>query len=777
MSRIDSSSAGTKKGNQEIISLIDFEDNEFESAVPVTSAVSAICVDVTIEGNDDDDDDDVEVVDVGDVDMNIHTNSNTQTIDLTSPTSKSTVNNSKCTRKYEHASKASAVSNIFHDNDNENEHISRRKRKQENRFEKMPTLNEWSVFSNYTKTANSLSSSRSSYTSNSGNHSGDSNFSRYKIEGIVMNHPDPSIPNGTKITIQKFLIQSSSCDDNNDNIIMMESGTANGKAQCLDLTKNETEISNSTSNSNGDYSRGLKRQKQDHDSITNDTDTAKNKNNDNQPPMLQCGDLITSIRKHCIPYRLGTKKGDQTTTTTSASAAAAATTTQHYDDSNDVTPIQRILQVFPDMDTNHIKQHLLQNGLQEYQLDDDNNTTINQLQQEQEQDFRTLGSTGTIETKYTIQYIIESTLSILASQPSYPKSKCPNHDNLMNRTSNNILNISSSYSTSSSTSQKFNYDYSSSSITFPQSHLYKTVAHSHLYYTFPFLSSNGVSSLLNKFQSRYYLTFMYIIDQLKKGCKDAIDQSNGSILPNHYTQDDLEIYQYHNIVNILKSHKLLPQQTKALEIQSPSTNQTRTIITKTTVSHPRRNKSQSSPSITDSTLLNEINYTNHKFKEWTTSIESILHRKKLRKQAELEGNAIECNCCYVECAFEEMVHCVEEGHLFCVDCVRRHAEEQIFGSGKLGVDTTTTSASGSGSKSTSVLTMTTSPAFGELNCMDVNGCTSHFARSALMKALPQKVMEKYDELQANQNLEKVGIKDLRYVHMLKYWKCVMLLLH
>ena len=44
--------------------------------------------------------------------------------------------------------------------------------------------------------------------------------------------------------------------------------------------------------------------------------------------------------------------------------------------------------------------------------------------------------------------------------------------------------------------------------------------------------------------------------------------------------------------------------------------------------------------------------------------------------------------------------------------------------------------------------------------MHVDGCTSHFARSALLKALPKKVMEKYDELQATQVLEQAGVKGL-----------------
>ena len=50
--------------------------------------------------------------------------------------------------------------------------------------------------------------------------------------------------------------------------------------------------------------------------------------------------------------------------------------------------------------------------------------------------------------------------------------------------------------------------------------------------------------------------------------------------------------------------------------------------------------------------------------------------------------------------------------------------------------------------------------------MHLDGCTSHFARSALSRALPEKVMEKYDELQATQALEQAGVEGLWLVDFL-----------
>ena len=37
----------------------------------------------------------------------------------------------------------------------------------------------------------------------------------------------------------------------------------------------------------------------------------------------------------------------------------------------------------------------------------------------------------------------------------------------------------------------------------------------------------------------------------------------------------------------------------------------------------------------------------------------------------------------MDCTIDNTVHCKDEGHLFCTDCVKKHAQEQIFGQGKL----------------------------------------------------------------------------------------------
>jgi TRIAD3 protein (E3 ubiquitin-protein ligase RNF216) len=84
----------------------------------------------------------------------------------------------------------------------------------------------------------------------------------------------------------------------------------------------------------------------------------------------------------------------------------------------------------------------------------------------------------------------------------------------------------------------------------------------------------------------------------------------------------------------------------------------------------------------------------------------------------------------------EMVTC-NEGHIFCMDCLRRYVEEKVFGNGDLGKEGST-----------------------ELCCMDTSGCQSFFSRDQLSRSLSEKIMKKYDELQTTLVLEKAGLSDI-----------------
>jgi hypothetical protein len=90
-------------------------------------------------------------------------------------------------------------------------------------------------------------------------------------------------------------------------------------------------------------------------------------------------------------------------------------------------------------------------------------------------------------------------------------------------------------------------------------------------------------------------------------------------------------------------------------------------------------------------------------------------------------------------ALDEMIACREEGHLFCVDCLKGFATCQIFSMHSFGVDH-----------------RTKKPAT-DLLCM-TDGCSSCFDIAHLRKALPQEMMTKYNELQYQAVADAAGIK-------------------
>lgn len=99
---------------------------------------------------------------------------------------------------------------------------------------------------------------------------------------------------------------------------------------------------------------------------------------------------------------------------------------------------------------------------------------------------------------------------------------------------------------------------------------------------------------------------------------------------------------------------------------------------------------------------------------------------------------LECNCCFVDYPFEEMVSCRTAGHLFCKTCLQKHTEQRVFGLGNLGVQNTTNNNVKSSKNASKAL---------EILCMHSSGCTSGFHEGQLRKALSEKVLKKYDEMQ------------------------------
>ena len=102
---------------------------------------------------------------------------------------------------------------------------------------------------------------------------------------------------------------------------------------------------------------------------------------------------------------------------------------------------------------------------------------------------------------------------------------------------------------------------------------------------------------------------------------------------------------------------------------------------------------------------------------------------------------LECQCCFVEYDFKVMISCRSGGHLFCMECLRKHTEQRVFGIGNFG------SVRGNMVKPQEAENKKAL----EILCM-ASGCVSGFDDRVLSKALPKKVLHKYDELRYKANI-------------------------
>ena len=323
-----------------------------------------------------------------------------------------------------------------------------------------------------------------------------------------------------------------------------------------------------------------------------------------------------------------------------------------------LSPLEQVLEVFPDVDRNHAQNLLSQHG---------NPMTV---------------------------------VAILA-ETSYPKSKTTHHwkdDGV----------------TLHRDKRQRTYDFMSTS-SFEPSPGYTEQARAKLHNEFPFLSSNGANKLLNTHNGHYAIAHDAV-------CRGIMD---GGLSKDADRQEE----QYRLFKSAISGVHLAEDQHDRLMVGRR----------RTTVLHPRRSP-RKPVHITNDILLQEIDYVQQKQAEWMEEVNLRLVRKQNRAAAQKAGTTIECPCCCFEVAVDEMIACRQEGHLFCVDCVRRFAETQIFTLSSFGVDRKT------GKPATDLL------------CMHSEGCSSGFDVAHLRKALSEKLMAKYDELQYRAAVDAAGIE-------------------
>ena len=292
------------------------------------------------------------------------------------------------------------------------------------------------------------------------------------------------------------------------------------------------------------------------------------------------------------------------------------------------------------------------------------------------------------------------------------------------------------------TAPSFLYDYESVSA-FEPSEAYRKEVTTCLLTAFPFITVEGIRFHLKESSSRYTLCYGRICDRLI-GEENLVLGGGGHRDNRGIRSQDLDPIAaeklYKRLKKCIKGSNLTIEEEARLKMPPPH-------VAKMTLKRPR--KKLDPFRATDKVLIDEVQYCHYRLEERTGAALAAAEMKRTRDESERAGTTLECNCCYGDVAFEEMVACRDEGHLFCADCLRRYAEERIFGLGSLGGG-----GGGKGSEGLKVKGM-----YG-LTCIHPDGCRSNFQYELLEKALPPKVMAKYNELQASLAVETAGVADL-----------------
>ncbi|KAF8816829.1 hypothetical protein BYT27DRAFT_6378489 [Phlegmacium glaucopus] len=105
-----------------------------------------------------------------------------------------------------------------------------------------------------------------------------------------------------------------------------------------------------------------------------------------------------------------------------------------------------------------------------------------------------------------------------------------------------------------------------------------------------------------------------------------------------------------------------------------------------------------------------------------------------------DGTSIECQCCFADYPFSQMVQC-PEAHLFCSTCISTYAAT------RLGVHNSS------------------------LTCIHPSSCSLSFSPSELQRILPVKLYELYERLDQQKQIMQAGLEGLEECPFCE-WKCV-----
>jgi TRIAD3 protein (E3 ubiquitin-protein ligase RNF216) len=265
--------------------------------------------------------------------------------------------------------------------------------------------------------------------------------------------------------------------------------------------------------------------------------------------------------------------------------------------------------------------------------------------------------------------------------------------------------------------KSYKYDYTSE-LSFEPSSVYQREAKALLAQNFRFFSQKAVDGAMATSKHHYAIAY----NKLRK----AIMQQDAPP-----KDEEQEYTQFLMMENYERGFKLARKQLKSLQAVTEIKDKCRIVISK--------KREACKVLVSDPILKDEMDYVMSRQRDLTRRMHAYRERKEARRKAKANDATIECNCCFTDVSLDEMVQC-KDGHLFCFDCLKRHANSRIFDQGNFGTHP-----------------ITKEPAT-ELLCM--TDCGEGFLPECLQKILPPKVMSKYHEMLFQMALSNAHVDDL-----------------